>query len=65
MVRRWGFTFLAASVLVFPAAAEAAFPGANGKIAFVRDGDIRTMNPDGSGQTDITSTPSVNEKRPA
>ena len=28
--------------------AEATFPGANGKIAFESDGEIRTMNPDGT-----------------
>jgi len=35
-----------------------AFPGVNGKIAFVRDGDVWVMNADGSGQTALTSDPS-------
>jgi hypothetical protein len=34
-----------------PATAHATFPGANGKIAFERGGDIYTMNPDGSDPT--------------
>jgi hypothetical protein len=43
-----------AMVLLVPAAAQAAYPGANGKIAFVRGDDIWTMNPDGidDGGTD-------------
>jgi Tol biopolymer transport system component len=35
--------------------AEAAFPGKNGKIAFVRDGGIWTVNPDGSDQTFLSA----------
>src|SRR4051812_39457667 len=31
--------------------------GTNGRIAFVRNGDIWTMNTDGSGQTQVTSGP--------
>jgi Tol biopolymer transport system component len=53
---------LLASLAVLTAAgpAYAGFPGANGKIAFVRTmpdntGDIYTMNPDGNGQTNLTS----------
>ncbi len=41
--------------LLLPTAAHAAFPGQNGKIAFNRSGDIWTMNPDGSGVTQITT----------
>src|SRR5215213_415150 len=44
-------------VLGCPAGAQATFPGANGKLAFVRDNDIWTMNPDGSNQVNITNTP--------
>src|SRR5687767_4402831 len=41
--------------LVVAAPAHAAFPGANGKIAFTRDSTIWTVNPDGSNGTQITS----------
>jgi WD40-like Beta Propeller Repeat len=44
-----------ALLLSLPAAADAAFPGQNGKIAFVQGGDIRVMNPDGSGQVNVTN----------
>jgi TolB protein len=45
--------------LVMSGSAFAAYPGKNGKIAFDRfDGGIRTMNPDGSGETPLTSPPS-------
>jgi Tol biopolymer transport system component len=53
---------LAAAGLTLTPVAQAAFPGANGKIVFssFRNGapsdiDLFTMNPDGSGQTRITS----------
>ena len=39
--------------LALVAPAHAAFPGANGKIAFVEHGAIVTINPDGSGETTI------------
>jgi WD40-like Beta Propeller Repeat len=55
-----------AVALIVPASAQATFPGANGKIAFVRDYDeIWTMNPDGSNQVDITNTPTADEDSPA
>src|SRR3954452_1227373 len=41
-------------MLMLPASAHASFPGANGKIAFVRSGDIWTMDPDGSSQVNLT-----------
>jgi hypothetical protein len=48
-------------LLAVPAPAQAAFPGQNGRIAFVRpdpvvggDNEIWTMNPDGSSQTKLT-----------
>jgi Tol biopolymer transport system component len=40
-----------------PASALATAPGTNGRIAFVRSGDIWTVNPDGSGLTPVTSGP--------
>jgi dipeptidyl aminopeptidase/acylaminoacyl peptidase len=48
--------------------AGAAFPGANGKIAFVSDRDgnaeIYVMNPDGTGQTNLTNNP-ADDRTPA
>jgi hemolysin type calcium-binding protein/WD40 repeat protein len=51
-----------ALLLALPAAAQATFPGANGKIGFSRCEDpacnslhIWSMNPDGSGQAQVTS----------
>ena len=35
--------------------AGATFPGENGRIAFEKDSDIWTINPDGSGQTNLTA----------
>jgi Tol biopolymer transport system component len=56
------------AVTALPAAADAAFPGANGKIAFesFRDGnwDIYTMDADGSNQTRITNN-AVPDRDPA
>jgi Tol biopolymer transport system component len=46
---------LAALLLVPPAAAQAAYPGTNGKLAFVRDGHIWTMNADGTGAAQLTT----------
>ena len=50
------------ALLVFPAPAHAAFPGQNGKIAFERsaagDGEIYVVNPDGTGVTNLTNSPS-------
>src|SRR5688572_10243977 len=45
-----------AAVLLTAGQAQAAFPGANGKIAFARSGNIYTINPDGSGLEQLTST---------
>jgi tricorn protease-like protein len=33
---------------------KAAFPGGNGKIVFARDGEIYTMNVNGTGRTQLT-----------
>ena len=54
-MRKVVFAVLLAALLL-PASAHATFPGANGKIAFERAGDIWTMNPDGSGQVNLTNT---------
>jgi hypothetical protein len=55
-------TCLAALALAAPA--DAAFPGANGKIAFVHStggpGQIYVMNQDGTGRTPLTSAPGRN-----
>jgi Tol biopolymer transport system component len=59
-VARLSLVALAASLALAPAA-HATFPGANGKIAFVRSSPnfvnnvTYTVNPDGSGLTQITS----------
>jgi Tol biopolymer transport system component len=45
---------LSATALTFASAAQAAFPGANGKIAFGSIyGDIFVINPDGTGETQL------------
>ena len=54
-MRRALFAVLVLALLA-PACAHAAFPGSNGKIAFVRGDDIWTMNPDGTGQANITNS---------
>jgi hypothetical protein len=53
------------AALALAAPADAAFPGANGKLAFVHyasgaTGQIYTMNPDGTGRTPLTSGPAYN-----
>jgi len=45
------------AALALAASAHAAFPGTNGKIAFVRGGDIWVMSQDGSSQTNLTNNP--------
>ncbi len=49
----WAVALLAATAVP----AHAAFPGQNGKIAFLRDGDVWTMNSDGTDVNRLTSTP--------
>lgn len=45
-------------IAMLPApAAEAAFPGANGRISFSSQGDLWTVAPDGAGLTRLTTTP--------
>ena len=36
--------------------------GGNGKVAFFRNGDVWTMNADGSGPANLTNTPSTNDE---
>ena len=61
------FVFSLISVIL-PPTTYAAFPGANGKIAFKSDRDgndeIYVMNADGTGQTRLTNTP-ANDDGPA
>jgi Tol biopolymer transport system component len=48
-----------ALVVVMDTPAHAAFPGKNGKIAFSNYGDLRVVNPDGSGHASVlAATPS-------
>ena len=58
-----------ALVVSMAPAAHAAFPGRNGKIAFYTgqgtSDNIWVMQPDGSGLTNVTNTPSSNERDPA
>jgi hypothetical protein len=62
---------LLASLLALTTAssAHATSPGANGKIAFESfrnsNNDIYTINPDGSGLTNLTASPSFGELRPS
>src|SRR3954453_20082739 len=42
-------------VALLSGSAQAAFPGQNGKIAYERGDDIWTVNPDGTGRTQLTS----------
>ena len=55
------FAIAAAFMLIGPAAADAAFPGQNGKIAFTRDvggnEEIYVVNPDGTGLQNLTNHP--------
>jgi len=48
-------TALTLTVAIVIPAGHAAFPGANGKIAFVRSGEIYVMNSNGTGQTKLTT----------
>jgi imidazolonepropionase-like amidohydrolase len=45
--------------LAEPPAADSAFPGNNGKIAFSRLGDIFVMDADGSNKTNLTNNPAA------
>jgi Tol biopolymer transport system component len=56
---------LVVGMLAATAAAPAAFPGTNGKIAFesIRDGNVEifVMNADGTGQTNLTNNPAADD----
>ena len=54
---------LLVSITMGSGPAEATFPGQNGKIAFARGGDVWTMDPDGTDQTNLTNTPSDTQER--
>jgi Tol biopolymer transport system component len=60
-----GVLIAASALLAAPAPAHAAFPGANGKIAFSLYPHIDTMNPDGTGVTAVTQDASVWDREPA
>jgi Tol biopolymer transport system component len=53
---RWAVTTLAAMFLIGMLAvpAFATFPGKNGRIAFIQDGEVFTINPDGSDIKQLT-----------
>jgi TolB protein len=51
--------------MVAAPSAHATFPGANGKIAFVRGHDIWSMNPDGTDQVNLTNSPVNFQSSPA
>ena len=58
LYRRIAFSVVVlVATLGLPGAANAAFPGQNGKIAFSSANQIWTMQPDGSGRTPLTSPP--------
>ena len=46
---------VALALVALPASAQAAYPGSNGKLAFVRDNQIWTINANGTGETQLTS----------
>ena len=51
------FVFTSGVVLVMllaPASASATFPGKNGRIAFTANSDVYSVNPDGTGLTQLT-----------
>jgi tricorn protease-like protein len=46
-------------VLVVSEKAESTFPGKNGRIAYESNGEIYTINPNGSAKTKVTNTPTA------
>jgi TolB protein len=60
----WGLVAALIACAAMPAAAHATFPGSNGKIAYegpglsgVTGSSIFSMNPDGTGKTNLTASP--------
>src|SRR5437667_12516153 len=49
----------ATSLLVVPAAAHAAFPGENGRIAWALNRDIFSIEPNGTNRVQLTSDPAA------
>lgn len=64
--RSWRAALLALAVLItsfgVPAPAQAAFPGSDGKIIFVRGDHLYTMSPDGSDVTQLTRGSNLDEE---
>jgi Tol biopolymer transport system component len=56
---------LAAVVLVLPNFSLATFSGQNGKVFYEKDGDIWSVNPDGTGAVDLTPGNTFPEQRPS
>jgi Tol biopolymer transport system component len=71
MTRAAPLIWLGIALFAFADVAHAAFPGQNGQIAFqsFRDNsfrsDIHVINPDGTGQLNVTNFPNAQEDRPA
>jgi TolB protein len=65
----FAWTFVLILALVLPAPANAAFPGQNGKLAFYRyvspDWDVYVVNPDGTGETNLTSSQTGDQTTPS
>ena len=55
VARRFVALVAVGTALTVPAVAHAVVPGVNGRIAFSNGGDIYTVNPDGSGLTNVTN----------
>ncbi len=57
------------AALLAPPAAEATFPGQNGKLAFLRhvppDFDVFVINPDGTGETNLTGSQTGSQENPS
>lgn len=50
-----GAALAAAGALALPGAAHAAFPGGNGKLYYIQGHNVFSVNPDGSGNAQLTS----------